>query len=84
MTTELNATAVKYIKLGKKGAWEDLCLSEGTLRLGYYEVPHEWGASGDKDSIRGLYLNNGASQSAATNHARQVLDFYKPMPIRSG
>ena len=73
----INATAAKYVKLGKKGAWEDLCLNEGTLRLGYYEVPHEWAASGDKESIRGLYLKNGASQSAATNHARQVLDFYR-------
>lgn len=71
------ATQVKYIKLGEKGQWEDICLQEGTLRLGYYEVPHELALAGDKKAICEIYLAQGKKQQAASNHARQALDFYQ-------
>ena len=45
MTQDSRVTAktARYIKLGGGGGWEAQCLKEGTLRLGYYEVPHELG-----------------------------------------
>ncbi len=67
----------KYIKLGRKGKWEPICLEDGTLRLGYYEVPHEVALTGKKEAIRDIYMGQGKSQQAATNYARQVLDFYQ-------
>ncbi len=67
----------KYIKLGSGGKWESLCLEDGTLRLGYYEVPHEMGLAKNAEAIRDLYMGQGLSQQAATNHARQILDFYQ-------
>lgn len=67
---------VKYIKLGNKGVWEKLCIEDGTIRLDYSEVPHELGLNNDKAGIKQLFLDLGVSPSAASNHARQVLDFY--------
>lgn len=71
-----NIKKVKYIKLGNKGVWEKLCIEDGTIRLDYCEVPHELGLNNDKEGIKKLYINLGVKGGAASNHARQVLDFY--------
>ncbi len=70
------ASTARFIKLGPGGAWERLCLDDGTLRLAYYEVPHEMGAAGDVAAIRDLYMSRGLSKGTATSHANQVRDFY--------
>ncbi len=74
---KISVKAAKYIKLGKAGSWEELCLKDGTLRLGYYEVPHQFGLENNRDAIKKFYLANGYASSVATGHARQVLDFYR-------
>jgi len=71
------ASTARFIKLGPGGAWERLCLDDGTLRLAYYEVPHEMGVAGDVTAIRDLYMGRGLSKAAATSHANQVRDFYQ-------
>lgn len=66
-----------YIKLGEKGKYEDICLhKKQEMRLGYHEVPHELALSKDKEKIRGIYIKRGQKAGAATDHARQVLEFY--------
>jgi hypothetical protein len=70
----ITATTGRYIKLGTKGCWEPLCLKEGTMRLGFYKVPHELGLAGDKDGIKQVYADMGAG--VASDQARQVLQFY--------
>lgn len=70
------ASVAKFIKLGESGAWEELCLEDGTLRLAYYEAPHEMGLAGDREGIQEIYLNLGLTKGTASDHARQVLDFY--------
>lgn len=72
----IEPSEARYIKLGPGGAWERKCLTEGTLRLGYYDVPHEMGVAGDADGIRQIYLDRGHARRTASSHARQVLDFY--------
>lgn len=67
----------KYIKLGESGLWTQMCLDDGTLRLGYYEVPHDLGVAEDKTAIQSIYLTDGKSKGTASDHARQVLDFYQ-------
>lgn len=69
-------TGAKYIKLGEGGRWEDLCLEEGTLRFQYAEVPHESALAGDRAKIREIYFQEGLPSKKASDHARQVLDFY--------
>lgn len=71
---EVTAHIGRYIKLGTGGCWEPLCLEDGTLRLGFYEVPHEFGATGNKDAIKHIYAH--LPSAVASDHARQVLQFY--------
>jgi hypothetical protein len=73
-------TKARFIKLGEKGEWERLCLEDGTLRLGYYEVPHDAALASDREAIKKTYKNQGVTTGAASNHARQVLDFYDHDP----
>lgn len=68
----------KYIKLGKGGGWDALCLQDGTIRLGYYRVPHDICVSNDVDAIKRVC--EGANKQTTSNHARQVLDFYNAGP----
>ncbi len=73
---KVTAETGRYIKLGRQGCWESLCLRDGTLRLGYYEAPHEAALSGNRDKVRQAYAHKTAG--AATAHATQVLQFYDP------
>lgn len=63
-----------YIKLGTKGGWENLCLEDGTIRLGYFEVPHGYGLNANIDGIREIYKDDG--DRVASSNSRQVIDFY--------
>jgi len=74
----IKAANAKYIKLGEGGEWQNLCIEDGTARLGYYEVPHEPGVTEDYKAIRQVFLDRELTQQAASSHARQVVDFYKP------
>lgn len=74
---KLSASAAKYIKLGVKGAWERLCIDDGTLRLKYQDVPHGIAASGDLEGLRAHFLARGDAPKSAANHARQVQAFYQ-------
>jgi len=38
---EIDASNALYIKLGESGMWEADCIRDGTLRLGYDDLPHE-------------------------------------------
>lgn len=77
---KLSASAAKYIKLGEKGAWERLCIDDGTLRLKYQDVPHDIAVTGDFDGLRAYFLARGDAPRAAADHARQVQEFYQAGP----
>ena len=70
----------KFIKLGENGQWERLCIEDGTLRLAYYDVPHDLALSGNKEGIRDVYLKLGFAPRTASDYARQVLEFYQEPP----
>ncbi len=72
----VSASSAKFIKLGEGGAWEELCLEDGALRLAYYEAPHEMALAGNRNGIRETYRNLGLAKGAASDQARQVIDFY--------
>ena len=72
----ITPSGARYIKLGAAGGWERLCVDDGTLRLRFYEVPHEAGLSKDKQAIRDLYLNQGIGAQVASSYANQVCEFY--------
>lgn len=76
MGERLTASSVRYIKLGPKGAWESLCIGDGTLRFAHREVPHELALTRDREAIRSHLLQLGFDATAASDKAREVLDFY--------
>lgn len=73
-------TQAKYIKLGEKGKWDKLCFKDGTLRLGYDEVAADYSTSQGKKPVFDLYKKQGKTDGAASNHARQVHNFYAAGP----
>ena len=67
---------VRYIKLGKKGEFEEQCIAEGTVRLDYRDVPHEICARGDWDAFIQHYVGRGTDAGTAKRHMNQVREFY--------
>ena len=80
---------VRYIKLGEKGKYEDICLRDGRpggiLRIGYHEFPH-FGEGVAANKIlaacrecanKRLAEEKYKDQGAATRHANQVAEFYQ-------
>ena len=75
---EVSATESLYIKLGQGGQWEDQCIREGTLRLGYRETPHNWCASGDWKKVKEERLKaREGRRSTATSDVNQIKKFYE-------
>jgi hypothetical protein len=60
-------TEVLYIKLGRAGDWEEACLTEGTLRLGYIETPHDQCLAGKWDKVREERARGRASKGSAVH-----------------
>ena len=76
MARRIEAAKARYIKLGPGGAWEDLCLSEGTLRFGHREIPHELALTRDRQAIRQRFLDLGIAVGKASDKTREVQDFH--------
>jgi hypothetical protein len=76
----VTADSALYIKLGEAGAWEADCVAEGTLRIGYRELPHEAceaGAWAENEKRASVFSKD---QGAATRHVNQVRLFYEAPP----
>ena len=80
MTQGIDAKDARYIKLGREGRWEQLCLEDGTTRRGNCEVPHDLASSGDRRGLRQHFVDQGHKPPTATSHTNQVLSFYESGP----
>lgn len=69
-----------YIKLGEGGRWERLCFQDGTIRVGFYEVPAALVQSRNTEAIRQIYLDQGAGTGTATRYAGELQKFYAAGP----
>lgn len=74
---KIAATRALFIKLGEGGRWAAECLREGTLRLGYHEIPHDVCASGNWTEAERLLLEVSKDKGAAKRHVNQVCLFYE-------
>jgi hypothetical protein len=76
---KINPSSAYYIKLGRKGHYEKQGIEvEGTIRIGYREVPHEMALAGRWDEVKELFISQeGKSRGAATDLTRQVQTFYE-------
>ena len=76
-TNAFSPTAVRYIKLGEGGAWANEALANGTIPVGFGEIPHHLAVAGAWDKIRELLLSSGYRRSTITNWLRELRDFYQ-------
>jgi hypothetical protein len=76
----ISASGGLYIKLGGGGAWDKLCFSTSTLRLGFKSVTHEialrCAQAGDFSPVKQIYENEGTLANPATRFANEVRRFY--------
>jgi len=70
------ANRVMFIKLGQSGEWERECINNGTLKLGYYEVPHDICMSGLWVEAREAFPRT-TDPGVVTRHINQVQQFYE-------
>ncbi len=75
--TKIAPGRVRYIKLGGKGAWTDLCIARGEMRLGFRDVPHALCAAGDWEGVRQRFLDEGKTPSAASRFVGELREFYE-------
>lgn len=69
---------IRFIKLGSSGEWEQDCIRNNTIRLGYKSPHHEESLVGDWDIVRNFWLNcRNGNEGAATRDVNQIRDFYE-------
>lgn len=76
----IRAQKARYIKLGENGRWETLGLGDGTLRVQFFEMPHELGQRRDVDAVARLYKEQGKDPKTARMYANQIAHFYDGDP----
>lgn len=77
---KLRPAAVRYIKLGQKGALAEECIKQGLLVLQHTEVPHELAAAGAWGEIRTLVGSRSRDAGTVTRWVNEVQTFYEPCP----
>ena len=74
--TPLAPQHIRYIKLGRGGAWADDALRAGTIPFGYHAVSHEACEAGDWSRVRAELAVDGKTPSGVTQALRQVQHYY--------
>ena len=77
MYSRVEASKAYFIKLGREGRWEDDCLREGILRIGYAQVPHLICLQGDWEAVRQFLKNEQFYPGVPQFHATQIRIFYE-------
>lgn len=73
---------IRFIRLGKAGAWAKRAIAAGEIPFGYRETSHELAASGDRDALVAHFRALGQRQGDAQQSANEVLAFYERAPER--
>lgn len=69
---------IRFIKLGSGGGWEETCIQENTIRLGYESPHHHDSLAGNWNVVREYWLNaRKGDEGAATRDVNQIRDFYE-------
>jgi hypothetical protein len=72
----IRPAAVRHIKFGPGGAWENASLDSGRIDWGNAIDLHELALTDDWEGARRHYLAAGIMPSTATGHVRELKDFY--------
>lgn len=69
---------IRFIKLGFGGVWEQSCIADGTIRLGYESPHHQESLDGNWDEVRKFWLQaRNGDEGATTRDINQIRDFYE-------
>jgi hypothetical protein len=71
----IRPTTVRYIKLGRGGAWAEQALARGEIPFRHSAVPHELAASADRPALGEFLVQQGRSPGTATGFAREIDEF---------
>jgi len=70
-------SAVRYIKLGKGGAWARDAIAEGIVPFGFREIAHDPCRDGDWPEAARQLAAAGRSPSGVSQGLRELRDFYQ-------
>ncbi len=73
----VNFQKAYFIKLGRRGGWEEDCIEDGVLRLGFNNPYHDECLRGNFDSIRQWFEGKGKTKGVATAIVNQIRSFYE-------
>jgi hypothetical protein len=73
---KVTASRALFIKLGAKGAWEEQCISNRIMRVGYRQISHSLCKTGRWDDVKKRYVKKGEQQKEATRFANELKSFY--------
>lgn len=71
------STSVYFIKLGEGGAWEQSCLTDGTIKFGYHATPHDLCLHGGWDEVKAFWTKERKNRATASNDTRQIRTYYE-------
>ena len=75
---EIKADAAYFIKLGKKGAWEEECiLQDNIIKLGFNNPLHYECLAGEWDKLYEYWIEQGKKKNKATETTNQIRTFYE-------
>ncbi len=72
----ITPTAIRYIKLGRRGRWEVASLDRQELHFGHGKVSHKLALTLDREKIQNFRVSTGRDKRAAADDAREIIDFY--------
>lgn len=75
---KIKAKEAYFIKLGKKGAWEEDCiLRNQTIKLGFHNPLHHECLAGKWDEVFKYWVEQGKTKRKATEIKNQIQAFYE-------
>jgi hypothetical protein len=75
----INPSAVKFIKLGEKGKWQNSCIEgDHTIRLGFNSNQHQECLDKNWTPVRSFWLGErNGREKEATSDLREIQAFYE-------
>jgi hypothetical protein len=68
---------VRYVKLGRGGAWSAQAFAQGIIPVGFQGVDHTLCASGDWAAVKAQFVDGGRSGGGASQGVRELRDVYE-------
>src|SRR3546814_11669762 len=75
--TAFNPKQVRYIKLGRGGAWASQAIADGTLPFGYRKIDHAPCAAGDWDAVRAQLVTEGRGATSVSQALREIREYHE-------